>query len=249
MTSNGLRKFKKVTIGAATIYHGDCLDVLDDVQQVDIVITSPPYNQLQQAGGRSIWNGRPWFERAANGYADNMPEPRYQIFLRERLDKCFERTRGLMWVNHKVRFRRKVGIHPLRILPYPLYCEVVWDRGVGTMAISAKRFQVSHEYLYGFGLPHYWNRANDGLGSIWRIRPASDPSHPCVFPRKLIEAPIIASCPIGGVVLDPFAGTGRAGLVALANGRRCILIEKDEKHFHEIRSNIEALYKARPNRR
>lgn len=43
------------------------------------------------------------------------------------------------------------------------------------------------------------------------------------FPEKLVEPFLLALCPAGGTVLDPFSGSGTTGAVALAHGRRAIL--------------------------
>jgi DNA modification methylase len=59
--------------------------------------------------------------------------------------------------------------------------------------------------------------------SVWEI--ATQPfaeAHFATFPRKLVEPCIRAGCPTGGVVLDPFNGSGTTGLVALAE--RCSYI-------------------------
>lgn len=44
-------------------------------------------------------------------------------------------------------------------------------------------------------------------------------AHFATFPEKLIEPCILAGCPEGGVVLDPFVGSGTAGVVAKRMGR------------------------------
>ena len=41
---------------------------------------------------------------------------------------------------------------------------------------------------------------------------------------------VLSSCQEGGVCLDPFAGTGTTGLVALAHGRKAVLIEASEEY-------------------
>jgi site-specific DNA-methyltransferase (adenine-specific) len=51
---------------------------------------------------------------------------------------------------------------------------------------------------------------------------AGDAGHTATFPHNLIRPRIISSCPIGGVVLDPFCGTGRALTVAIQSGRNGI---------------------------
>lgn len=50
-------------------------------------------------------------------------------------------------------------------------------------------------------------------------------AHFAAFPPKLAETCILAGCPKGGIVLDPFIGSGTSGLVAKQNGRRYIGID------------------------
>ncbi len=65
--------------------------------------------------------------------------------------------------------------------------------------------------------------------------------YPTQKPVKLIERAIVASCPAGGTVLDPFAGSGSTGEAALKNGRSFILadlspwaIETMRERFKEV---------------
>jgi DNA modification methylase len=67
--------------------------------------------------------------------------------------------------------------------------------------------------------------------SVWSIATTPSPeSHFATFPRKLVEPCILAGCPPGGTVLDPFAGTGTVGRVAADLGRRALLIELREEY-------------------
>lgn len=50
-------------------------------------------------------------------------------------------------------------------------------------------------------------------------------AHFATFPPDLVKPCILAGCPAGGLVLDPFAGSGTTGKVALELGRRAVLIE------------------------
>ena len=45
-------------------------------------------------------------------------------------------------------------------------------------------------------------------------------------------------CPPGGTFLDPFAGSGTAGVTALATGRNAILIEQSAEYCADIRARI-----------
>ena len=67
--------------------------------------------------------------------------------------------------------------------------------------------------------------------SVWTVSTAPFPgAHFATFPPKLIEPCILAGCPAGGTVLDPFGGSGTTGLVAEKNGRNSILIELNAKY-------------------
>ena len=62
--------------------------------------------------------------------------------------------------------------------------------------------------------------------SVWTVN--TQPykgAHFATFPEKLIEPCVLAGCPAGGTVLDPFAGSGTTGAVAKRLGRGFIGIE------------------------
>jgi DNA modification methylase len=62
--------------------------------------------------------------------------------------------------------------------------------------------------------------------SVWRVPVRSFPgAHFAVFPQELIRPCILAGCPKGESVLDPFAGSGTTGDVASELGRDAVLIE------------------------
>jgi DNA modification methylase len=67
--------------------------------------------------------------------------------------------------------------------------------------------------------------------SVWTVttKPFKE-AHFATFPPDLIEPCILAGCPIGGTVLDPFFGAGTTGLVAQNNGRKWIGIELNPKY-------------------
>ena len=55
-----------------------------------------------------------------------------------------------------------------------------------------------------------------------------------------IEAPIMAGCPEGGVVLDPFMGSGTTGAVAKRHNRNFIGIELNPEYIELARKRIAA---------
>jgi DNA modification methylase len=55
-------------------------------------------------------------------------------------------------------------------------------------------------------------------------------AHFATFPPDLIRRPVLASCPPGGTILDPFAGSGTTLLVATGHGRDAIGVDLDERN-------------------
>lgn len=79
------------------------------------------------------------------------------------------------------------------------------------------------------------------LRTVWRVDATTYPGiHTAVFPPALIEPCIKAGSPIGGLVLDPFGGSGTTGLVAQSLGRRAVLIEINDEYAAAARERIGA---------
>jgi len=77
--------------------------------------------------------------------------------------------------------------------------------------------------------------------SVWTV--ATQPyaeAHFATYPPDLIKPMILAGCPVGGTVLDPFGGSGTTGMVALELGRSAILIELNPEYakLAERRTNV-----------
>ena len=72
-------------------------------------------------------------------------------------------------------------------------------------------------------------RHPDGINkrSVWTITPESIEGHSCPFPMELVTPCILAGCPVGGVALDPFIGSGTVALVARQHSRGFIGIDLD----------------------
>jgi len=74
---------------------------------------------------------------------------------------------------------------------------------------------------------------------VWVIHTGGyDGAHFAVMPEELAENCIKAGCPEGGTVLDPFAGSGTTGLVALRLGRQFVGIELNTEYAEMARRRI-----------
>lgn len=75
--------------------------------------------------------------------------------------------------------------------------------------------------------------------AVWSICTQAYPeAHFAVYPEKLIEPMIAAGCPVGGVVLDPFMGSGTTAVVALSQKKHYIGIELNEEYIKLAKKRI-----------
>jgi len=76
--------------------------------------------------------------------------------------------------------------------------------------------------------------------SVWTIttKPFKG-AHFATFPMDLIEPCVLAGCPEGGTVLDPFGGSGTTGIVASNHNRKAILIELSSEYIEIAKQRIE----------
>lgn len=68
---------------------------------------------------------------------------------------------------------------------------------------------------------------------IWRIVPEDTwrkDTHCAVFPEELLKTPILSTCPKGGIVLDPFSGTGSTVHAAVLLERKGIGIDLSNQY-------------------
>jgi DNA modification methylase len=67
--------------------------------------------------------------------------------------------------------------------------------------------------------------------TVWTVPSEGLPdAHFATFPPDLILPAVLAGCPGGGVILDPFSGAGTTALVAKTNGRRAVGVELNREY-------------------
>lgn len=76
---------------------------------------------------------------------------------------------------------------------------------------------------------------------VWRVGVCSTvkEAHFAVFPKELIEPCVLAGCPEGGWVLDPFNGSGTTGIVAAQNKRNYIGIDLNPEYLEITKRRVE----------
>lgn len=78
--------------------------------------------------------------------------------------------------------------------------------------------------------------------SVWTIptEPYSE-AHFATFPTALVRPCILAGCPVGGTVLDPFGGSGTTAAVAIELGRKAILCELNPEYVAMAEARLRAV--------
>ena len=230
------------------IYLGDCLEVMKSfpAESVDMVLTSPPYDNLRDYKGYTFD-----FE----GIAKEL----YRVL----------KTGGVVvWVVGDATIKGsetgtsfKQALY-FKEIGFNLHDTMIWQKTNPMPKIKTKRYFDVFEYMFVFSKGDYpktfnpilvnckfggkiYNSTTKNIGgengrtkknfilnsqrnknNIWEIAIAQNKtSHPAVFPEKLAEDHILSWSNEGDIVLDPMAGSGTTLKMAKKNNRNYIGIE------------------------
>lgn len=212
-----------------TIYHGDCRDVLPQITDVGLVLTSPPYN-LNGDGYRPHGNTHSRLDDGYDTHGDNMPHVEYVAWQREVLTACWATSAddGAIFYNHKPILQNNRARLPFELVPpgLPLRQVVTWDRTSGFMRVF-NYFCPSYEWILVLAKDAF-KLTTRSVFDVWRIPSVPDPEHPASFPLRLASRAVNSTR--AQVVLDPFMGSGTTLRAAKDAGRRAIGIEKSERY-------------------
>jgi len=197
-----------------TIYHGDCLDIMPNIGKFDLLLTDPPYGiNLGKTKGTGGSHGMVF--DAYESYDDT-----YENFVDEivpRLNRAIEICdRGIVWTGPHIHEQRKPNCIG------GVYCPA----GAGRHGWGFKTFLPV--LLYGNG-----PEIHKGAPYPTVIKSGSKPEqngHPCPKPLEWIKWCVNLGSREGGTIIDPFAGSGTTGRAAKDLGRKCILIEREERY-------------------
>ena len=229
-----------------TLYHGDCFEIMPTFAPgaFAAAITDPPYGHNNNnndliarrelaLGERKRADGAPSTRPIANDGAEATDN--FERFCKEaaRL-RCCCCCCGGGGGGPDPQFAR----WSLILDRYFTFAQqVVWDKGPIGMGWHYRRSYETILVGYRKGLlkaPWYStshtieNIIRPGDYGIKKIIPQKN-DHPTPKPVELFEHFIRLHTPDGGVILDPFAGAGTAGVAAMRTGRKAVLIELEEK--------------------
>jgi DNA modification methylase len=245
--------FRKETLAEGVeVYLGDCLEVLPTLAagSVEIAVTSPPYNLgegMEDKGGLRVGHaGSKWGDdKLRGGYGehdDAMPYPDYVAWQRKILDELWRICNGAIFYNHKPRLVKRQLRTPLDIVHLPVRQVIIWDRGSGFNCMAGAYMPVS-EWIVLCAKPDWQlrHKSASAIGDVWRMFPSVDKEHPASFPLELPTNAIETSG--AASVIDPFMGSGTAGVAAVKLGRAFTGIELSQTYFDLACRRIEAAVK------
>lgn len=198
---------EKVTIGRAEIWHGDCLELVEELQ-ADAVISDPPYGMKWNPDSRRFTGGANPGKRGRGtawpavhgdgGPFDPTPWldfPRVVLFGSNHYAQRLPVGTTLVWLK-----RYSFGT-------FLSDAEVAWMKG-------------------GHGVYCHHDVSLNGAGANFFK------AHPVQKPVGLMEWCMSrAKVPDNGLVLDPYMGSGTTGVAAIQTGRRFIGVEWEREYF------------------
>lgn len=221
---------KKVVIGPATLYLGDCLELRDRLPAPAAIVADPPYGiGYRHSGGGK----RPEWTRTDAIHGDDEPfdpSPWLELRLAGRESTLSTSRRiALFGANH----------FAARLPAGGTWC--TWDKTAGAGPADSN---VDAEY--------WWQQvrtARNIYRHLWKgvARNRQGQDEPgCRHHHSEKPVPLMAfvieslRVPLGGEVLDPYMGSGSTGVAAIRAGRRFAGVEIVPEHFETACRRIEA---------
>ena len=196
-----------------TILQGDCLDLLPRLaaECVDFILTDPPYLvNYRSRDGRTI----------ANDDNDAWLNPAFaQLYRVLKPDSFAVSFYGWPSADKFLHAYRAAGFRVVGHLMFPK-----------RYASSTGYVKYQHEcaHLLVKGTP--WRMANT-IGDVIEWTYSGNTLHPTQKPVEVLKPLIEAFCPIDGLVLDPFAGSGSTLAAAKQLGRKWLGLELSKEYF------------------
>jgi len=211
-----------VIIGDATLYLGDCLEILPTLDKVDAVVTDPPYGMAFQSNHYKGTGGKP----NANGHERLAGDDNSELLAA---------ALSIEVTHSKYIFCRWDNLRDLGECPSSIIAWVKPNWSMGDLKHEhGRQYEVITFYP---GALHSWpdKRPSD----VVMHGRSGNKRHPTEKPVSLMQEVVSWTA---GAILDPFMGSGTTGVACANLGRKFIGIEIEEKYFDIACERITAAY-------
>jgi site-specific DNA-methyltransferase (adenine-specific) len=194
-----------------TIYHGDCREILPELEPVDCVLTDPPYGVNL---GEKANNQR--FDRQKYTKVNDTPEEIVPLVC-DVISLCQRLTSRIILTP---------GVKNMFAYPKPTHCgSFYYPSASGCNAWGFSCWQP----IFYYGKDPYGGKGSMP-DSFMSTEAAEKNGHPC--PKPIVQwKRLLNRCTIiGETILDPFMGSGTTLVASKQLGRRAIGIEIEEKY-------------------
>ena len=224
-----------VVIGNATLYLGDCLEVIPALVDVDAVITDPPYSSGGQFRSDRAAPPSTKYVNSGNGFR--------QDFSGDNRDQRAFLTWSSIWFSMLLRASKPGAVvcaftdwRQLPTMTDAVQCGGwVWRNLVTWwkpgMRMQRGRFSASAEYIVyaSAGVPQEGEQSPQNVLQFAPVQ-SEDKDHIAEKPVALLEE-LCGITPVGALVVDPFMGSGTSGVACMNLGRKFVGIEVDPRYF------------------
>ena len=220
-----------VQIGEHTLYHGDCLEVLpelDPFEGINHCISDPPYEAEAHRADRRVTRkgGAVVAERLSFGEIGDDTRFRVALLLKEMTEGwliLFCQAEGVaLWRDAIVAAGAKYK-KPM-----------IWVKPDGMPQFNGQGPGMGYESMVTAWTGQGHSRWNGGgRHGVFTVSKGSDPEifHETQKPQRLMGMLVELFTNPGEKIIDPFMGSGSTGVAAARLGRRFIGIEKDRNYF------------------
>lgn len=229
---------------SVTLYQGDMRRVMSNLDiTADCVIADPPYGETSLAWDR--WPDS-WPDALLQASRSMWCFGSMRMFMTRAPEFAgWKLSQDVVWQKHNAtgpdadRFRR---VHEFAVHWYRGRWKDVYHQAQRTTTGVVERGRIvkqGHKNIRQRGTYSSGAWTDDGTRlrtSVIRARSMHRRGgvHPTEKPADLLQPLIEYACPPGGLVLDPFAGSGSIAVAARLTGRRAVLIEADERYCEVI---------------
>ena len=231
-----------------TIYNCDCIDGMKQIPDgtIDTVITSPPYNLCLRVRGDQYTHRAKSEKRAglpankyANGLSDSLEMEAYFDWQCKCIDEMLRVSKGMVFYNIQAVTGNKWAVFKIMGKYADNIREVlIWDKMNAEPAICDRILNSEYEFIIVFDHGdckgrqfNTFNAERGTLTNILRIGKNRENDHRAAFPLQLPRHLVYYFTPMGGVVLDPFIGSGTTAIACIKEKRHFIGFELSKDYY------------------